>query len=551
MKNIFKYLSIGLIGGVLFTGCETTNLDLTENPNALTPSQADVDFYLNEVQVKFARVVESLGETGAEVTRIEWMGSRNYQNAYSPAGFDGNWEDAYQEVIKNARDLTPLAEEAGLTHHIAIAQFIEAYTITLLVDYFGDVPYSEAIGGADNLNPAPDSGADIYSAALALADQAISNFNSTALADPDIDFYYDGDWDAWVKAVNTLKLRLHLNLGQASAFNSIISSGNYISSTADDFQFQWGSNQVQPDTRHPNYAQNYTVTGGGDYASIWMMNMMDTTDDPRIRYYYYRQTDGTPNAFDVNGDFVPPNEETLDCSLQSTPPPQYAAGGFPFCSLDNGYWGRNHGNDAGIPPDGLLRTAVGVYPQAGQFDDNSFGETSLGTGGGGAGITPMLLASWVDFWRAELAMNGSPAAGKPFILAGVAKSIAKVQTFASLDATADLSFEPSASDVSDFIDFIDAEFDAADNEGKWNIMAEQFFIALKGNGHDAYNFYRRKGYPTDLEPNLEQNPGAFIRSFFYPANAANTNSNLNQKGGVTDQVFWDTNPASPSFPVAN
>ncbi|MBT8274762.1 MAG: SusD/RagB family nutrient-binding outer membrane lipoprotein, partial [Bacteroidia bacterium] len=124
MKNIFKYLSIGLLGGVLFTGCETTNLDLTENPNALTPAQADPDFYLNEVQVKFARVVESLGETGAEVTRIEWMGSRNYQNAYSPSGFDANWEDAYQEVIKNARDLTPIAEEAGLTHHIAIAQLI-------------------------------------------------------------------------------------------------------------------------------------------------------------------------------------------------------------------------------------------------------------------------------------------------------------------------------------------------------------------------------------------------------------------------------------------
>ncbi len=130
MKNIFKYLSIGLIGGVIFTACETTNLDLADNPNALTPAQASPDFYLNEVQVKFARVVESLGEVGAEVTRIEWMGSRNYQNAYSPSSFDGNWEDAYQEVLINARDMTTLAEEAGLTHHIGIAQFIEAYTVT-------------------------------------------------------------------------------------------------------------------------------------------------------------------------------------------------------------------------------------------------------------------------------------------------------------------------------------------------------------------------------------------------------------------------------------
>ena len=550
MKKIFKYLSIGLIGGVIFTACETTNLDLADNPNALTPAQADPDFYLNEVQVRFARFAESMGETGAEVTRIEWMGSRNYQNAYSAASFDGEWEDAYQEIIKNGRDLQVLAADAGLTHHTAIAQLLEAYTMTILVDYFGDVPYTEAIGGADNLNPAADSASDIYTAAIALTDQAISNFNSTALADPDIDFYYDGDWDAWVKAANTLKMRLNLNLGNISAFNSIISGGNYISDTSEDFQFQWGANQVQPDTRHPNYAQNYSLTGGGDYSSVWMMNLMDTSDDPRIRYYYYRQNEGTPGSNDINGDPIPPNEETLDCSLQS-PPPQYAAGGFPFCTLDNGYWGRNHGNDSGIPPDGLLRTAVGVYPQAGQFDDDSFSETSLGTGGGGAGITPLLLASTVDFWRAEVAMTGSPAAGKPFVLAGIAKSIAKVQTFASVDATADLSFEPSATDVSDFIDAVDTAFDAADDEGKWNIMAEQFFIALKGNGHDSFNFYRRTGYPTNLEPNVEPNPGAFIRSFFYPANAANTNSSLAQKSGVTDQVFWDTNPASPSFPAAN
>ncbi len=544
MKNIFKYLSIVLIGGVLATSCETTELDLTETPNALTPAQADVNFYLNEVQLKLAIVSESLGETGAEVTRIEQMGSRDYQNAYSPASFDNEWEDSYQEILKNARDLIPLAEEAGLARHIAIAQFIEAATIVLLVDYFGDVPYSEAISAPDILNPVTDSGADVYDAAIALINQAKANFTAPSLADPDIDFYYDGDWDKWIKASNTLLLRIYLNQGNTSAFNSIISGGNYISDVEDDFQFSWGANQVQPDTRHPNYGQNYTVTGGGDYQSIWLMNLMDTNNDPRIRYYFYRQSATVPGS-----DGTDPNEETLDCSLQA-PPPQYVAGGFPFCTLPNGYWGRNHGNDDGIPPDGLLRTSPGVYPQAGKFDDSTFDEINLGVGGGGAGITPLLLASTVDFWRAEVAMNASPASGKALVLSAIGKSIEKVQTFGALDATADLSFEPDAADVAAYIADIDAAFDAGSDEDKWNIMAEQFFIALKGNGHDAFNFYRRKGFPTNLEPNLEPDPGPFVRSFFYPANAANTNSNISQKGGVTDQVFWDTNPGS-GFPVAN
>ncbi len=545
MKRILKYLSVIALGAILVNSCETVELDLTENPNALTPTQADPDFYLNAVQVTFARVVESLGETGAEVTRIENMFGRDYQNNYSPNNFDNNWEQAYQEVIQNIRDMNVLAEEAGLTRHIAIGQFIEAYTITLLVDFFGDVPYSEAIMAQNNFNPSLDSGADIYTAAQALLDEAIANFGTDAIANPQIDFYYGNDGDQWIRACNTLKMRLYINTGNLSGFNSIVASGNYIQDSADDLQFTWGTNQVQPDTRHPNYAQNYTDQGGGDYASIWLMNLMDTTNDPRIQYYFYRQSATVPGS-----DGEAPNEETLSCSLTAAPM-QYISGGFPFCTLPNGYWGRNHGNDEGIPPDGLLRTAPGVYPVAGRFDDSRFDAIALGVGGGGRGITPMLLSSWVDFWQAEAAMLGNPAAGKPFMLNGITKSIEKVQTFGSIDPDADLSTAPMAADVDAYVASVDAAFDAADDLGKWNLMAEQFFTAVKGNGHDAYNFYRRQGFPTDIEPSLEPDPGSFIRSFFYPANAATNNANIAQKSGVTDQVFWDTNPASPSFPIGN
>ena len=33
-----------------------------------------------------------------------------------------------------------------------------------------------------------------------------------------------------------------------------------------------------------------------------------------------------------------------------------------------GYWGRDHGNDEGTPPDNFTRTASGVYPAGGSFD---------------------------------------------------------------------------------------------------------------------------------------------------------------------------------------
>ena len=545
MKKIIKYIAVVFVSGVLFNSCESTELDLTNDPNALTPSQANTDFYLNAAQQRFAEVVEELGEYGAEVVRIENMGTRNYQNAYSPATFDDPWEFSYQETLKNLRDMNGLAEEAELFYHIGMGQVMEAYLVTQFVDYFGDIPYSEALQAPEVLNPNVDAGADVYAAALVLLDEAIANLGRTSAALPQNDFYYDGNAQGWIKAANTLKLRLYLNTGNTAAFNSIISSGNYIQTNADDFQFNWGSNAIQPDTRHPQYAQDYSNQGAEEYQSIWLMDLMQTSNDPRIRYYFYRQSPTTPGA-----PGVAPNEVDLACSL-TTAPAQYVAGNYPYCSLPNGYWGRNHGNDEGVPPDGFLKTAPGVYPVGGEFDDGTFAESGLGTGGGGAGITPMLLASSVDFWRAELLIGSNPAAARPLILSGIQKSIDKVTSFGTLDSGADLSVAPTPVDELTFVATLATEYDDAEGTDKWNVLADQFFVSLKGNGHDAFNFYRRTGYPDDLEPNLEPNPGAFIRSFFYPAIASANNQFVVQKSGVAEQVFWDTNPASPAFPPAN
>lgn len=125
MKNILKYLAAFALTGFLMNSCETVELDLTEDPNALTPSQADPDFYMNAVQEDFARTVESLGETMAEVARIENMFGRNYQNAYNPTAFNNEWEQSYQGVLQNLKDMTVLTTEAGFTNHTAVGQFIE------------------------------------------------------------------------------------------------------------------------------------------------------------------------------------------------------------------------------------------------------------------------------------------------------------------------------------------------------------------------------------------------------------------------------------------
>lgn len=550
-------------GTISLISCESIDLDLRENPNLLRPDQSSSDLLLNSLQIDFANFTELMGWNGGDLVRIGYMNGRNYQNIgnYAPAQLDFEWEIAYQAdnrttvngILADIRAMAPQAIENELFHHTAIGEFIEAYTMVTLVDFFGDVPYSEAIqGDADNpiLNPKLDSGASIYDAALILLDDAIANFERTTVAEPDNDFYYGGNWGNWVKACNTLKMKIYLqrrlvDANAISSFNTLVAEGNFITATSEDLQFRWGSKAVQPDTRHPRYADNYTSTGGVDYLPNWLMNYMNQNNDPRTRYYFYRQVNAVP------GEEVPPNEETISCSLEPTPQ-HYTDGGFTFCTLPNGYWGRDHGQNAGIPPDGFTRTAYGVYPSGGKFDDNSFTGIRLGSGGAGAGVTPVILASWVDFMRAEVAMLSNDfMAAKTLIMSGLDKSVTKVMSFGSLDSSADLSLAPDLGAIATHAGNLGTAFDAADTTAKWNILAEEYLVSLFGNGIDGYNFYRRTGFPTTLQPNLEPEPGAFIRSLNYPAIFVNNNSAAQPKANQTVQVFWDTNPQSPAFPLAN
>ena len=551
MKRISKILGLVLITGLGFNSCETTELDLIDNPNALTPQQADVNFFLNAIQFTYGELMESLGTEAASLVRIEYLGSRNYLNAYGPNELDEEWDDAYREILADAKALKPLAEEANQYKHIAISQVLSANVLVTMVDFFGDVPYSEALQGAEGVfNPKVDSGAEVYAAAEALLDSAIVNFEREgSSAGPAVDIYYNNNYENWIKLANTLKMKIYLQtrLVDDSAiekFLAIVESGVYIDETSEDFQFRWGTNENQPDTRHPKYADNYTPSGAEDYLSNWLIGTMLEKNDPRLRYYFYRQVDAVP------GEEIPADEQLLTCSLENAPQ-HYIDGGFTFCSLPFGYWARDHGDNDGTPGDQFYRTTYGVYPAAGNFDDDRFGPIAQGAGGQGAGITPLMLASWVDFMKAEVAMLTNPEEAKELILLGAAKSIYKVKNFVSLDPLANLEFEPTEEEIEEYLMDIAQRFDAANAVGKWNILAEQFWIASYGNGILNYNFYRRTGYPTTLQPNREPNPGGFIRSFRYPANFVNNNSSVEQRQNVTTPVFWDVNPASPAFPFPN
>ncbi len=550
MYNIKKtiILLFLLFIGVMFTSCETTDVNLTDNPNGLSESKADVDFLLNEIQTEFAINVTQYGRTAMEVTRMSYMFGRSYANAYSPASQDAGWDRSYTSVIKNIRVMEANATPKGLKYHVAMGKVMEAYTIVNLVDFYGNVPYSKAFD-VSILAPTADEGSAVYAAAVKLLDDANALFAGPSPVTPNLkDLYYNRAWSKWINLSNSLKLKIYaqsrlVDPTAIAKFNAIINSGNYIKNVADDFQFDWGITVANPDFRHPIFADNYLAAPGGttEYQSIWFMDYMKNSKsiaDPRMKFYFYRQvSDVTPFQ----------TIQFLRCSAEPTPT-HYA--GFPYCSLANGYWGRDHGNSEGIPPDGDKKTAYGVYPAGGRFDDNSYKVITLNDGAKGDGISPIFLSSTVDFLRAELALNGGAGDAKSLLLSGIAKSFTKVRSFAARDKSAIVTTIPALTLDATYATAVSTQYDAANANGKMELLSKEFFVSLFGNGTDAYNFYRRTGFPKMIQPNIEPNPGQFIRSFFYPANETSANPSILQKNAVTTRVFWDNNPAT-GFPVGN
>lgn len=531
MKTMKSKIIIMLFSLVLITGC--VELDLLNDPSSLSPESADPELLLNNVQLQFVYAIayNEDNEDGINVRASEFVRMQHLFGAYSgpfslnSGSIDNLWTNMYRETLQDINMLLPLAEERNLQGHIGVAKIIQAYTYVTLVDAFGDVPFTEALLGNENPNPKTDNGQDIYTAMFTVIDEGIAAINSSGAVMPN-DLFYGGDKAKWIKMANTLKFKMYAQMrligDYSTEINKLISTG-IINSSSEDFQFQYSTIASSTgESRHPYYALNYDADGADDYLNSYYVNLLKDDkgfEDPRLRYYFYRQTTEIPTG------------DNLPCEGED---------GFNFCYLGDLYWTRDHGNDDGVPPDGLKRSTYGLYPVGGVFDADKFTSVATTIGAGGAGIFPFILSSYVKFLQAESAlMTGTTGNPRSLLEEAIRDSMDKVLNFNPSQVDGDFAASPT--DVEDYITFVLDQYDAAlsDTE-KLDVIMKEYYIALWGNGIEAWNNYRRTSLPSDLSPHVNT-PGEFPRSFVYPATVVNTNSSISQKP-VTIKVFWDTNP---------
>jgi len=521
-----------LFAAVLFISCDQTELDLLDNPSSLTPSSVDPELLLNNIQLQFVNAIayNEDNEDGINVRAAESVRMQHLFGAYAgpfsltSGSLDDLWVSFYRETLQDINTLIPLSEERNLQGYIGVSKIIQAYSYVALVDTFGDVPFSEALLGNENPNPKVDGGESIYSAMLVVLDEAIAAINTPNSVMPN-DLFYNGNRQKWVTLANTLKFKMYIQMrltgDYSNEINNLINSG-LINSSTGDFEFKYSTTaSATGESRHPYYALCYDADGSDDYMNSYYVNLLKSDkgfEDPRLRYYFYRQVAEVPTGDD------------LPCEGEP---------GFNFCYLGDFYWTRDHGDDDGVPPDGTKRTTYGLYPIGGAFDGDNFQSVTVNPGAGGAGIFPFILSSYVKFLQAESALvSGTTGDPRSLLEEGIKDSMNKVINF--IPGQVNPAFAATQGQVDDYVSFVLNQYDgAAGNEEKLDIIMKEYYIALWGNGIEAWNNYRRTSYPSDLSPHVKT-PGSFPRTFMYPATVVNTNSSIEQKA-ITSKTFWDLN----------
>lgn len=447
----------------MFGSCKKY-LDINDNPNNATESTPEL--ILPQALTGTAGNINGFNSMGAQL--VGYManagGFGGFGTAitynFSASDFSPRWSTTYDNLEDYQAILNYTEEVPAEGYYNAVARIMKAHGFQLLVDAYGDVPYTEALQGADNLTPKYDKAEDIYKDLVVQLDQAIATIHSTEdevgvveIGDGDVMFH--GNMTRWIQFANTLKLRIVNRAKEKIDFGTV---------TFDPAGFLTTDAMINPGYTRDNNRQNpkWSTWGfsptGSDGNKAWMPNTFvmafyngtKLTDPERATALYYNYPSTGTNRLG--------NEGT---GISSSP--------------SGSFW----------------------YPS-----DNRDGKTAgeaTGVLKGPSASMPIITAAESYFLQAEAAVEG--------IIIGNAKSLFEngiKASYAYLLMEEDMVKVPEEDVEEMFADYLadnEASYlvnfdEAGSDEQKIEAIITQKYIALNMvNADEAWNEYRRTGYP--------------------------------------------------------
>lgn len=536
------------------SGCKKF-LDVNQNLNNPTPESVSLPLVLSGAERSIANNL-ALGSGLGGIMSVYTHQTIGRVAADRYGAGSSNWEGLLA-AISNLNVVIEKGKTENRFVYVGIAKILKAYTFSMMVDVWGDVPYSEFDQFPEIKQPKFDKGSEIYPKLLALLDEGIADINNPTV-NPSVpgsdDYIYKGNKTNWIKAANTIKLKLYTQVRlvqdvKAQVTALLAAPAMLINTQAESFMMPYGP-QGTTDDRHPAFGDYNATQRGGQLFSPWMYEIMKGWNpdiltgiaDPRLPYYIYNQKSA------LGG--INPNSE--NCT-------EYRDGG--FISI---YFGSN-----GPCRDGSnsqTYSLLGIYPAGGRFNDSAAkAVNAIGPVNAGTGARPHEFITYADrlYLEAELIHAGlAPGDVK------TAFSKALDESFRHMDNVIQNFVKPSSAGAPQTVPAIAtlsataayktavlAAFDAATPAKQLEHIMTQKWINRIENPVDNYTDYRRTMYPVLFNPapigNVTtmtspagnvvpvSNDRAYPWSLPFSANEIQLNANAPvQKVPESFKVFW-------------
>jgi hypothetical protein len=318
MKKI-RYISATIIvwTTLVLVGC-TPFSKYELNPNAPSQGQVSPTLVLTNV------ITSTMGAYNPLYgTNYGWAQNiASISSQQGDAGFQGYLGgEASFGWYSTLRDVTAMVNEGTRINTPAykgIGNFFKAYCLIDMSMQMGDIPMSEALLGESvyNFTPKYDTQIDVFNQCLSLLEEADTILGAAVEKKVSVgtnELLYGGDVAKWQKLVNSLQLRILIDLskkadtetamGIKSKFAEIVNNPDkhpIFTSNDDNATFRWYDKE---NNRYPRFY----VQATSDYYRIGntYYNLIKKYNDPRIAIVAERTANAvaanpTASGFDVN-----------------------------------------------------------------------------------------------------------------------------------------------------------------------------------------------------------------------------------------------------------
>jgi hypothetical protein len=501
MKKIFLLISFVSIA----ISCSTDITDMNVDPKKPTSTKPEYMFTNAQKKLVDQMVSTNVNNNGFRLFSQQWAEttypSESQFDLTTRKIPDNHFRALYRDVLADFYDAKKMingqiteTDDAAIIkgNKLALIDILEAYTYSILVDTFGDVPYTQVGDIVNYPLPAYDDAKTIYKDLIKrlTADVVILKKNAASPNFGSADIIYAGDAASngkWVKFANSLIVKLAVNISDvepayaATELKAALASGVLTSNTENTKLVYLTTSGNQ----NPLYADLVTANRNDFIPAETFVEEMDAIvpgGDPRMVKYFY--------------------------------------------------------NDAKIPP--VIppgRTFVGgTYGEANVFETYSHISTTLNN--------PAFPGTIFDF--SELQFLLAEAAEKNLIPGGSA--VAKVYYEAGITASMTDWGVPAAS-ITTYLSQPKVNYSNPLSGATWQEkIGKQAWFALYNRGFEAWTSYRRLDFPKLKSPTsaINKNILTVPVRYTYPGveqsiNGTNYNKAAAAIGGdlMNTKIFWD------------